>query len=582
MEASELRELLERLRQLRNDYSTCEVKKAQGGLPASIWETISAFANASGGYLLLGVDERDAFAVTGVAEPGATEANLGAVCADLEPAVRADISTVELDGRHVVVCEVPQLARDQRPCHKRSLGPWAGSRIRVGDGDRRLTDYEVAVLLANRTEQRHDVAPVPRATPDDLDADLLAAFLVRIRQSRADIFRRLDDEQVLIMLNVLTRHQDVVVPTLAGLLVFGTYPQTFEPQLGLTFVAYPTAQPGVLGPRGERFSENRSVDGSIPVMVAECIRVLKRNMKRRNVITGLYRTEEWEYPEEVLREALVNALVHRDYAEFARGMQVQVEMYPDRLVIRNPGGLYGPVEVSSLGTTPVTSSRNRALLKILEDTPFGDGHMVCENRGSGITRIRVALAEAGMEQPRFVDDIATFTVEFPNHTLLDEEAIRWLGSLGRGPLSRSQMTALVLMRSGRELSNSSYRDVTGVSDSRAASRELRELVERGLVAQQGSRGGTTYRLLTDVIAEAPDLFAPMAAPASGSRPPLNANEGIVLAALGVGSRSRAELETATGLRPHQIHRALRSLRRQNLVQMSGQERSRNARYTAVR
>jgi ATP-dependent DNA helicase RecG len=63
-------------------------------------------------------------------------------------------------------------------------------------------------------------------------------------------------------------------------------------------------------------------------------------------------------------------------------MQVQVELYPDRLVVRNPGGLYGPVEITSLGTSIVSSSRNRVLLKILEDTALGDGHMVCENRGT--------------------------------------------------------------------------------------------------------------------------------------------------------------------------------------------------------
>jgi ATP-dependent DNA helicase RecG len=117
-------------------------------------------------------------------------------------------------------------------------------------------------------------------------------------------------------------------------------------------------------------------------MAGEAIRVLKRNMRRRSVVSGLFRTDEWEYPEEVLREAIVNALVHRDFSEYARGMQVQVELYPDRLVVRNPGGLYGPVEITSLGTSIVSSSRNRVLLKILEDTALGDGHMVCENRGT--------------------------------------------------------------------------------------------------------------------------------------------------------------------------------------------------------
>lgn len=78
------------------------------------------------------------------------------------------------------------------------------------------------------------------------------------------------------------------------------------------------------------------------------------------LISAVYREDEWEYPEEVLREVLVNALVHRDYSEFAQGMQVQVELYPDRLTVRNPGGLYGPVELTALGDTTISSSRNRA------------------------------------------------------------------------------------------------------------------------------------------------------------------------------------------------------------------------------
>jgi predicted HTH transcriptional regulator len=200
--------------------------------------------------------------------------------------------------------------------------------------------------------------------------------------------------------------------------------QPFEPQLDVTFVAYPSSEPGLLGRAEERFTENRSIDGPIPFMVAECIRLLKRNMRRRSIVSGIFRIEEWEYPEEVLREALVNALVHRDYSEFARGTQVQVELYPDRLLIRNPGGLYGPVDVLSLGITTVTSSPQQGLLKILEDTPFGDGHMVCENRGTGVARMLVALTEAGMEPPSLVDETASFSAEFPNHTLLDEEAPR--------------------------------------------------------------------------------------------------------------------------------------------------------------
>lgn len=568
MDASEIVDLIGTLRNLGNDTLTCEVKKAYGGLPASIWETVSAFANAAGGCILLGVDEKSGFQVTGVRDPGMQESQLAVVCTEMEPPVRAEIYSVAIDDKMVVVCEVPQLPRDQRPCHKKSLGPWAGSRIRVSDGDRKLTDYEVGVLLSNRREQKHDLAPMVDANLNDLDQDLINAFLRRIRDTRSDIFRRVDDQRALTMLNVLTTHDGRVVPTLAGLLVFGLYPQTFEPQLDVTFVAYPSSEPGVPGRAGERFTENRSIDGPIPVMVAECIRLLKRNMRRRSIVSGIFRVDEWEYPEEVLREALVNALVHRDYSEFARGTQVQVELYPDRLLIRNPGGLYGPVDVRSLGITTVTSSRNKALLKILEDTPFGDGHMVCENRGTGIARMLVALAEAGMEPPSFVDEIASFTAEFPNHTLLDEEALAWLSSLGNAPLTRSQMTALVMMRNKAVLNNSSYRTSTGLQDSRTASRELRELVDRGVIEQIGTRGATVYRLVQDVNTVKADLFGEV------SPQDLTEIERNVLAVVRQGEVTRGDVEQSTGLSRQQAIRTLQRLRHHGLVEMRGKPRSR--------
>ena len=262
-------------------------------------------------------------------------------------------------------------------------------------------------------------------------------------------------------------------------------------------------------------------------------------------------------------------------------------MFPDRLVIRNPGGLYGPVDVGALGTSTVTSSRNKALLKILEDTPYFDGHMVCENRGSGITRIRMVLTEAGMEPPEFTDGISSFTAEFPNHALLDQEAIEWLQSLDNRPLSRPQMTALVMMRNGAVLTNGAYRASTGVQDSRTVSRELRDLVERGLIEQRGTRGATTYRhsdgkayeqeedLFT--LARLDEQHADEAAPAVMA---LTGNETLVLSVLSRSGSSRADIEQRTKLKTHQVLRTLQSLRDRGLVRMVGQPRSRSARYVA--
>ncbi|MFF0491690.1 ATP-binding protein [Nocardia sp. NPDC003482] len=584
MDVTELEALLGECRSLGGDHSTCEIKKSQRGFPHTTWESISALANAQGGWIILGVDEKRDFTVVGVEDPAQIESQLAAACSEMEPPVRSEIRTVHVNGKSVITAYIPPIPRDQRPCYRRSLGPYAGSRVRVSDGDRKFTDYEVSVLLSNRTEPRHDISLVHSSSMADLDEEMLSSFLRRVRETKGEIFRRVDDVRALTMLNVVKEYDGRVVPTLAGLLVFGLYPQTFEPQLDLTFVAYPAGEPGMLGTVGERFTENRAIDGSIPVMVNECIRVLKRNMKRRSIVTGIYRVDEWEYPEEVLREALVNALVHRDYSEHARGMQVQVEMYPDRLLIRNPGGLYGPVSVDNLGVDTVSSSRNKALLKILEDTPYGEGHMVCENRGSGITRMRIALTEAGMEPPRFLDSISSFTAEFPNHTLLDEEALAWLQNLDNRPLSRSQMTALVILRSGAALTNSAYRQATGIQDSRVASRELKELVDRQLIDQEGTRGTATYHLAgrptqaeLTIDGEQEVVNVPMPSTA-----PLTPLQQQVLDAVGEDEVSRSEVEKRTGLASSQVIAVLQTLRDKGRLEMVGRPRSRTATWRVAR
>ena len=102
-----------------------------------------------------------------------------------------------------------------------------------------------------------------------------------------------------------------------------------------------------------------SVDGAIPVMLEQALAVLRRNMSRRAVVRDLGRSDVWEYPETALREAIVNALVHRDLSDASKGAQTQIEMYPDKLVIRNPGGLFGPVSVARLGEEAISSSRLR-------------------------------------------------------------------------------------------------------------------------------------------------------------------------------------------------------------------------------
>lgn len=226
------------------------------------------------------------------------------------------------------------------------------------------------------------------------------------------LFKDLDRRTVLRRAKILVPGQgneDLV--SVAGLLALGSYPQEHFPQLMVTFVHYPT-ETGAQSPAGDRFLDNVTLEGPVPVMARDTLAAIRRNMSRRAVIAGADREDIWEYPETALREAIVNALVHRDLSSGARGTQIQVEMYPDRLVIRNPGGLFGLVTIDNLGEEGISSARNATLIKILEDIPLpGETRTVCENRGSDI-RSKPAI---GPDRPATGTDIPCRPPSRPAH-----------------------------------------------------------------------------------------------------------------------------------------------------------------------
>lgn len=452
MDALALRNLVTQLRRLGADHAEVEAKRARRGVPQELGRSIVAFANKHGGVVLLGVDERSGFAVTGVDEPAVAEARLGELCsAEIEPPVRAEIASHRVENAWVVVAEIPAIDPMHAPAYLRAKGLPAGAYVRVGDGDRQMSAYEVHLLLSRRSQPREELQPVPEATPGDLDADAVDAYVKRMRRTRPRAFAERDDETVLRMTRVVVDADGGPAPTLAGLLAFGVFPQQFFPQVNLTFVAYPAVERGVPGPDGERFLDNATCDGAVPDMVECALRRLRSNMRRAAVVRGAGRSDVWEYPIPALREAVVNALVHRDFSAGALGAQVQVELYPDRVVVRNPGGLYGSVDPSRLLDLPVSATRNPVLLRLLEDVPLADGGMVCENRGSGLAVIAESLRQQGHPAPEFADSIAVFEVTFRERespvvggrqaagVLADPAAARLVAELADGPLSRREL-----------------------------------------------------------------------------------------------------------------------------------------------
>lgn len=341
MSADDVIEILATLRRIGGEPTSIEARRAVGGLPRSLRETLSAFSNTDGGTILLGVDEQSGFDLVELDDPVALRNGLVQMSRDdITPALQISTEIVEVEGHRLVVAEIPPAPADRRPACVTAQGIAGGSYLRGGDGDRRMTEAEIAMVMAARVQPPYDREPVDGSSTDHLDDEAVRRTLRRIRSG----FPRLaqsDDATVLFRLGITAGRETDSPLTLAGLLTYGQFPQQFFPQLMVSVVVRPP-EPSP----GTRFLDNQTVRGSIPEMIETTLSMIRRNLAVRAVISDHGgRVDEIEYPLEAVREAVVNALMHRDYSPVTRGTQVQIELFPDRLVVRSPGGLYGGVLV---------------------------------------------------------------------------------------------------------------------------------------------------------------------------------------------------------------------------------------------
>lgn len=493
-------ELVEAVQSMRFEGSEIEVKTGHRALPSRLYETLSAFANRpGGGVVILGLDEAREFAAVGVGDPQQRLAVLGDQASQMEPPLRLHPVVVPVGGNPVIVFEVPECDYQHKPCYYSEAGMNSGSYIRVGNSNRRMTDYEIFTYVSSREQPTFDQNPVSEAAVEDLDRDLLAGYLDQIRREHPRLWDRLRMEEKSLVeqlrdLDVIARLDGADRPTLGGLLVFGLWPQQHFPSLVITFVRYQGTEPGVRGPRGERFLDNCKFEGQLAEIVEDGVQRVVTNMRHGTLLEGVFHRTVLEYPEEAVREAIVNAVAHRDYSPRARGSHVRIEMYADRLEVITPGGLYGPVNEDNLEEE--TSTRNQLLVRLLEETGL------VENRGSGIPMMIAAMREAHLEPPSFRDSRASFRVVFKNHTLLDPETVTWLNQFVGYPLSDAQRMALAYLRANSRMTNSDYRRLNNTSTVEST-RDLREMVDLELIEMHGTRRWAHYTLAESDESETP-------------------------------------------------------------------------------
>ncbi|NCC35151.1 MAG: hypothetical protein EOM24_24535 [Chloroflexia bacterium] len=332
---------------------------------------------------------------------------------------------------------------------------------------------EIGAYLHAYGASRWELALARNATLEAIDTEAVERYLgYRAEKSRRRR-RHSSLSQLLLGLEAVAPDGDTgeVRPTNAAVLMFGYDPQLYLPQSEVVCIKY--ADP--LGVR--RYIERKNYHGTLPELVDQTSAFLRQFIRVGATIRGFYRQDEPEYPYEAIREAVVNAIVHRDYSR--SGETIRVFMFPDRVEVRSPGGLLPGITLEDLVAMRVTSNpRNQILAGFLRDIP---GYM--ERVGSGVRFMINEMREMGLPDPEFSEHF-DFMVVFRNGVVAEETS----------DLNPRQQTGLQLVREKGSISTSEYVVVTG-APARTAYRDLQNLVERGLLVVRGKRRGARYYLV---------------------------------------------------------------------------------------
>lgn len=488
---------------LLDETERIEAKRASEAGKALL-ETVCAFANEpglGGGWLLLGVVREElalfpSYQVEGVPQPDKLCADLATQCREMfNLPVRVELSTEQVNGLPVIVAFVPEAQAQDKPIFFKSQGLPKGALRRIGSTDQRCTDDDLAVFYQGRQRDSFDAALVPDASVDDLSPEALADY----RQARAETNRdaeelRWSDEELLRSLGCIAKDaSDVWRPTVAGLLLFGRA-QALRRCFPMTRVDYIRVAGREWVPDPERrFDTVELRDPLFRLIRRAQAAVLDDLPKGFNLPEGqLQRQDKPVIPQRVIREALVNALMHRSYRSHG---PVQIIRYANRLEIRNPGfSLKSPEHLGDPGSEP----RNPRIAAVLHETRFA------ETKGSGIRVMREAMEQAGLTPPLFESDRANdqFVARYFFHHFLGADDIAWLARFREAQLSGDEAKALIVVREAGAIDNAAYRALNKV-DTLAASAALRRLRDEGLLAQKG-RGSATYYVPTArLVADGP-------------------------------------------------------------------------------
>ncbi|MEN6601026.1 MAG: helix-turn-helix domain-containing protein [Bryobacteraceae bacterium] len=436
-------DLLELLQ--RPEGKTLEYKRDLSS-PDGVLRTLIAFANTAGGTLVIGVEDKTR-RVVGVSDVLAAEERLASMVTDtIRPRLVPDIEIVPWRKRHVLV--VHAYPSGSRPHSLARLGFPDGVFIRVGSSNRRADLTQIEEMRRLGQLGSFDEQPIPDLNSEALDFRAASELFAPFRGLTSTAFRTL---------RLTVKYQGHEVVTVGGLLLFGKDRFTRFPDSWVQAGRF-------AGKDRARILDSRDIRAPLPRAADEALAFVQKHLRREAVIGPVRRVDHWTIPPAALREAVINAIVHADYAE--RGAPIRVAVFDDRVEIENPGLLPLGLTVQDI-QKGVSKLRNRVIGRVFHELGL------IEQWGSGIQRMNAACRDAGLPAPAFEEIGSRFRVT--------------ISTIPTGPpqFDEKDLAILRVLDERRGYSTAQVAKAVVLSP-RATRTRLADLVERGLVIEVGS------------------------------------------------------------------------------------------------
>ena len=373
---------------------------------ADVARELVAFLNLNGGVLLLGVE--DDGSISGATRDNLEEWVAGLCRAKIDPPIVPfmEWQTDAESGKRVLCAQVP--IGPDKP-YARVHNQRNTYFIRVGSTCREANREELERMFQASGHLRYGLKPIPGASIDDLDPRRLRDYFARFLGMDSPESEDLEQwERLLCNLELAAESAGRVAATIDGMLVFGLNPACFLPQSGIRAICYLGPEPDYPTRADEDIKGPLVPLGSLndpilePGIVDRAWDFIRRNTNPSSYLEGPQRVDRWEYPEEVVREAVVNALVHRDYS--ITGTDVTLLIFSDRLEIQSPGRLPNTVTVDGM-RSGMRYARNQTLVNVMRDYGYVDA------RGMGVrNKIIPGMLQHSGTTPDFIEEENRFTV----------------------------------------------------------------------------------------------------------------------------------------------------------------------------